>query len=116
MELIRECASGIENLKVDHFENEFLVKYAARTGATHLVRGIRHEDDFQFERTMRYVNEDIHPGLVNVYFMPPRDLAEVSSSFVKGLVGPAGWQEAVRRYVPEPVFEALVARHGGDNG
>lgn len=116
MNMIKACTSDIGNLKVEHFEGEFLVKYAARIGATHLVRGIRHEEDFQFERTMRHVNEDIHPGMVAVYFMPPRALAEVSSSFIKQLVGPAGWEEVVKRYVPEPVYDALVARHGGTDG
>ena len=116
MELIRLCASGIPNLKVDRFEGEYLVKYAARIGATHIVRGIRHEEDFQFERTMRHVNEDIHPGIVMVYFMPPRDLSEVSSSFIKGLVGADGWEEAVARYVPEAVFDALRRRYGSKDG
>jgi len=26
---------------------------------------------------------------------------------IKGLIGPQGWEEIVRRYVPVPVFEAL---------
>ncbi len=39
--------------------------------------------------------------------MPPRDIAELSSSMVKGLIGPEGWEDTVRRYVPGPVFDAL---------
>jgi hypothetical protein len=27
---------------------------------------------------------------------------------VKSLIGPKGWQDTVRRYVPAPVFEALA--------
>ena len=42
--------------------------------------------------------------------MPPRDIAELSSSMVKGLIGPDGWEDTVRRYVPAPVFDALSAR------
>jgi pantetheine-phosphate adenylyltransferase len=69
------------------------------------------EDDFQFERTLRHVNEDIHPGIVAVYFMPPRALSEVSSSFIKGLVGPSGWEKVVAKYVPAPVLDALKDLH-----
>jgi len=112
IELIRACTKDIPNLKIDHFEREFLVRYAMRIGATHLLRGIRHEDDFQFERTMRNVNEDISPGIVAIYLMPPRDLSEVSSSFIKNLVGPKGWQEVVKKYVPEPVYKAMLKRYG----
>ena len=45
--------------------------------------------------------------------MPPREIAEISSSFIKGLVGPDGWQDVVKRYVPEPVFEKFVAYFEG---
>ena len=40
--------------------------------------------------------------------MPPRDIAEVSSSMVKGLVGPQGWQKVVRKYVPTAVYQRLL--------
>jgi pantetheine-phosphate adenylyltransferase len=45
--------------------------------------------------------------------MPPRDLAQVSSSMVKGLIGPEGWEKTVRRYVPNAVFEALSRDNAG---
>ncbi|MEM1296889.1 MAG: pantetheine-phosphate adenylyltransferase, partial [Verrucomicrobiota bacterium] len=63
--------------------------------------------DYEFERVMRQINEDIRPEITTVFLMPSREMAEVSSSMVKGLVGPTGWEEQVRRYVPGPVFEAL---------
>jgi len=34
--------------------------------------------------------------------------AEVSSSMVKGLVGPKCWKRVVRKYVPEPVYRHLI--------
>jgi phosphopantetheine adenylyltransferase len=43
-----------------------------------------------------------------VFLMPPRDIAEVSSSMVKGLIGPVGWKKVVRKYVPAPVYEHLL--------
>jgi phosphopantetheine adenylyltransferase len=43
--------------------------------------------------------------------MPPRDIAEISSSMVKGLIGPVGWKKVVRKYVPPPVYQRLLERH-----
>ncbi len=57
---------------------------------------------------MRNINGDLDPGIVSVFLMPPRDIAEVSSSMVKGLVGPNGWQKVVRKFVPEPVYRRLL--------
>ena len=41
--------------------------------------------------------------------MPPREIAEISSTMVKGLVGPKGWREIVKRYVPSSVYHKILA-------
>lgn len=105
---IRRAIAHLPNVKVDRFEREFLVSYCQRVHAKYLLRGMRSQADYEFERTMRYVNSDLDPGISTVFLMPPRELAEVSSSFVKGLVGPTGWEDIVRRYVPDPVYEAFL--------
>jgi pantetheine-phosphate adenylyltransferase len=97
----------LDNVEVLSLENEFLAHYARDRGARFMVRGIRNEDDYQYERAMRYVNADLAPGLTTVFLMPPRELCEISSSFVKGMVGPSGWEPVVKGYVPPAVFEHM---------
>ncbi|MGB2009957.1 MAG: pantetheine-phosphate adenylyltransferase, partial [Akkermansiaceae bacterium] len=58
-------------------------------------------------RVMRHINADMAPSITTTFLMPPRDIAELSSSMVKSLIGPEGWEESVKRYVPPPVFLAL---------
>jgi len=107
-EFLEEICALYENVTVDSFENRFLVDYAAEIGADALLRGIRNANDLIFERTMRNVNSDMNPGITSVFLMPPRELTEISSSFVRGLVGPVGWEKQVARFVPKTVLEALV--------
>ncbi len=109
---LSESVKRFRNAEVATIENEFLAHYAARVGASYVIRGIRDEDDYRYERAMRYVNSDLNGQLTTVFLMPPRELCEVSSSFVKGMIGPEGWQEIVRRYVPEAVFRDLALAHG----
>ena len=108
--MLRACTQEHENVSVEHFAGQYLVNYASSVGADYILRGIRSYHDYEFERAMRNVNEDLNPGITSVFLMPPREVCEVSSSFVKGMVGPEGWQEAIRPYVPEPVFEMLLKR------
>jgi len=107
LELLHECLDSPSHLVIDSFENQFLVHYAAAKRARFILRGIRTPNDYDYERGMRYINEDLKPEITSVFLMPPREIAEVSSSFVKGLIGPDGWQEIVKQYVPEPVYRAL---------
>ena len=109
--LLRACAKDLSNVSVTSFENQFLVNYARSIGAGYILRGIRNERDYSYEREMRYVNSDLAPDIITVFLMPPREFAEVSSSFVRGLIGPIGWEEVVQRFVPEPVYAFFLKRH-----
>ena len=60
---------------------------------------------------MRYINSDLAPEISTVFLMPPREIAEVSSTMVKGLVGPDGWHDMIRRYLPEAVYDKIVRDH-----
>lgn len=107
-ELLKETTSQIENVIVESFENQFLVNYALSIEAKYIIRGIRTQTDYEFERRMRYINSDLDDNITTIFLMPPREIAEISSSFIKGLVGPKGWQDVVNRYVPEPVYQKFL--------
>ncbi len=109
VEMLRACVKEFANVEVGDFEGTYLVDYANSVGASHILRGIRSQQDYEFERAMRNVNEDLRPEIATVFLMPPRELSEISSSFVKGLVGPAGWQKVIKPYVPEPVYQKLLS-------
>ena len=109
LRLIQESIPNASAVEVSYFDNRYLVDYASEIGAQYVVRGIRSPGDYEYERVMRQINEDLRPEITTVFLMPPRHIAEVSSSMVRGLVGPDGWQEHVRQYVPAPVFEAMLS-------
>lgn len=109
--MLREAVAPFPNVAVAHYENRFLVHYAKEVGATFILRGIRNEQDYGYERGMRYVNGEFDSSVTSAFLMPPREYAEISSSFVKGLVGPDGWEAVLQKYVPAGVYREFVARH-----
>jgi pantetheine-phosphate adenylyltransferase len=110
--IIKESVKAFPNVIVESFENKFLVDYASATGARYILRGIRTEGDYEYERGMRHVNGDLRPEIVTVFLMPPRPIAEVSSSLVKGMIGPKGWQNIIQQYVPEIAYQHLLRKFG----
>ncbi len=111
--LLQESTRNIENVKIDVLKNRFVVKYAESISAGYILRGIRSEGDYSFERVMRHINADMNSKIITIFLMPPREIAEVSSSMVKGLIGPDGWQEVVEKYVPLPVYRFFIERFNG---
>jgi len=110
LDLLKQTTSQFENVTVVSYESQFLVTYARSVDAEYIVRGIRTQTDYEYERGMRYINSDLDDGIVTIFLMPPREIAEISSSFVKGLVGPEGWRDVAKRYVPDPVYQLFLER------
>lgn len=110
IELLRASLPSCERLTVAHFDNRYLVDYAKTVQAQYILRGIRSSSDYEYERVMRHINGDMTPEITTTFLMPPRDIAELSSSMIKGLTGPTGWEKIVQRYVPAPVLDRLIQR------
>ena len=109
--MIGESIEPFPNVEVDSYHNQFLATYAGLIGAKFILRGIRSASDYEYESIMRNINSDLNPHLTTIFLKPPREIIEVSSSLVKGLIGPEGWEEVVRKYLPEPVFLKLKEAH-----
>lgn len=107
LDMLRASVPQSARLEVAYFNNRYLVEYAKKQKAAYVLRGIRSPADYEYERVMRHINSDMAPEITTVFLMPPRDFAEVSSSMIKSLTGPEGWEETVKRYVPPQVFEVL---------
>lgn len=106
--MLRDSVKHLPNAEVEEFSNRYLIDFARERGARFVLRGIRTESDYEYERAMRNINGDLAPGVTTVFLMPPREIAEVSSSLVKSLIGPVGWEEVVQKYVSPAVHAKLV--------
>ena len=94
-------------VEVVYLENDLLINFATSIGADYIVRGIRNSEDFNYESQLRLVNRKINPSVETLFFIPPVELTEVSSSTVKGLVGFNGWEKIVSQYASPEVVSAF---------
>jgi pantetheine-phosphate adenylyltransferase len=97
-----------DRVEVAILTNEYVATKALLVGASHLIRGIRSPNDFDYESLIQKTNTDVLGGAKTIFVMPPRDLESVSSSFVKSLMGPVGWHWHIKDFVPAPVYEELL--------
>jgi pantetheine-phosphate adenylyltransferase len=106
IQLVRESVA--HEIDVVDIGNDYLVTYADKVGAGYIIRGIRSAGDYEAERAYVAVNRSIVPNApTHLFLMPPPFLEAVSSSIVKALVGPPGWEAVVSGYVSRHVLEAL---------
>lgn len=110
--MLEAITKPYKNVRVSQFEERLLVEYAKELGCQYIIRGLRSEADFAYEKTMQDANHVLDPDIQTVYLIAPLELSPVSSSFVKGLVGSKDWQAAAAEYVPAVVLDALATLPG----
>ena len=113
LELLRRSTRGIPNISIDSFPYAYAVDYVRQQGAQFLIRGIRNEMDYLYERGMSQINHELCPEVETVTLLARKELSDISSSMVKDLVGPRGWEERVERFVPAPVYNSLLIKNKG---
>jgi pantetheine-phosphate adenylyltransferase len=107
--IAESCAErGWDNVQVQIVKSDYTARVAKKHGIDYLVRGIRTTADFDYENLIQQTNVDVIGGAKTLFVMPPRDLGSVSSSFVKALEGPVGWNWTMKNFVPAPAYKAWI--------
>jgi pantetheine-phosphate adenylyltransferase len=109
-EMLREAVRAYPNVEVDSFDG-LLVDYAARRGATVIVRGIRAVSDYEYELQMALMNRRLRPEIETVFLMAAEAYSFVSARMVKEVIGLGG---SVAGLVPPGVEARLKKRVFGD--
>jgi pantetheine-phosphate adenylyltransferase len=103
MTMLRDVFADQAHVEVDAFDG-LLVAYAARRGATAIVRGLRAVADFDYELQMTLMNRHLDERIDTVFMMPSEQFSYISSRLVKEVLMLGG---SVRGLVP-PAVEARL--------
>ena len=106
LEMIREIVGSDAGVSVRSFSG-LLVDFAAQTGATLLVRGLRAISDYEYELQMALMNRRLAPDIETVFLMAKEEYSYVSSRLVKEV---ARLGADVSGLVPEPIRHRLEER------
>jgi pantetheine-phosphate adenylyltransferase len=106
IEMIGEIVGQDPAVSVRSFSG-LLVDFAAQSGATLLVRGLRAISDYEYELQMALMNRRLAPEIETVFLMAKEEYSYVSSRLVKEV---ARLGADVSGLVPEPVRRRLAAK------
>ncbi len=104
--LLRAAVQGWSTVEVDSFDG-LLVDYAARVGATMILRGIRAVTDLEYEMQMAMMNRRMNAALETVFMVPNEAYSYVSSRLVREVARLGG---STQDLVPPAVCAALARR------
>ena len=93
-------------IRIEPFEG-LVVDYAARKGATTMVRGLRMLSDFEYEFQMALTNRKLSGKIETIFLMPHESYAYLSSRLIKEIALHGG---DIRSFVPDYVERAVQAK------
>lgn len=106
VEMIRKCTSRLQNVEIVHFEG-LLADYAAKVGATAIIKGLRAMSDFEYEFQMALTNKELNPNVETLFLTTSAQNMYLSSSMVKQIASMGG---DISRFVPEVIWQDIINR------
>ena len=101
--MLEALTGHYSNVRVDTFDG-LTVDYAAKVGASSVLRGIRALTDYEYELQMALMNRKLRPELETVFMMPAEKYSYLSSRLVREVAQLGG---SVKGLVPELVEQNL---------
>ncbi len=106
VEMIEKCIPELENVSVDHYDG-LLADYAARVGATAIIKGLRAMSDFEYEFQMALTNKKLNPNVETLFLTTAAENMYLSSSMVKQIASMGG---NIESFVPEVILQDIIDR------
>lgn len=104
LEMLRATFGGDVKVEV-HFFDGYTADFCKKHGIEVLIRGIRNERDFEYEKKLAKANYDY--GRLNTYFLyATDDLIDISSSGAKEAINSV----KIEAYMPKEAIKVLKER------
>lgn len=107
VELIKQSCAHLKNVEVDSFDG-LTIDYAAKKGATILLRGLRAVSDFEYEMQLSQNNSALNHNIKTVFLITKPIYNFISSSSVREILLNGG---DITQFVPNAVKDYLVKKY-----
>lgn len=109
-QMLEKALASIPNARVEIFTG-LLADFAARCGATAIVKGLRAVSDFEYEFQMALINRSLNSGTETIFLPCSTEYMYLSSSMVKEIARYGG---DITAYVPEGLAAIIEEKIQGE--
>jgi pantetheine-phosphate adenylyltransferase len=101
---IKTVFENEKKVRVESYEG-LTVNFCEKKNAGYLLRGIRSAADFEYEKTIAHLNNDMLPGLETILILSKPELSSISSTIVREIIRGKG---KVSKFVPKMIAKELM--------
>lgn len=102
-EMLTLACARLRNVTVKRFDG-YLADFMKQENAVIYVRGVRNQEDIDYEEKCFKVTSSINPDIEMMFFQAPKSMERLSSTFVRSLIKE---KKSVKKYVPEEILPLI---------
>jgi len=96
---LNEIFKDYGNIKIDHYTG-LTVDFCKQQNANFLIRGLRNEQDFQYELRIAQVNRELNSDIETIFISTSPELSAINSTIIRDIIKHGG---DVQAFVPEEI-------------
>lgn len=86
---IEKVFESYPSVKVDNYD-ELTINYCKRMEANYILRGIRSSSDFEYERSIAQINQQLNPEIESVFLLTNPEYSHITSTIVRDIIRHGG--------------------------
>ncbi len=103
LQFLHTCFKGDEKIVITQYDG-LTVNYCLEIDAHFILRGLRSDTDFEYEKNIAQINKEMVPSVETVFMVCNPAYSAVSSTIVKDIKRNGG---DISRYIPKPLSRIL---------
>lgn len=100
---LQRCFEGDAQISITQYEG-LTVNYCKQIEAQFILRGLRSDTDFEYEKNIAQINKEVVPEVETLFMVCTPAYSAVSSTIVKDIKRNGG---DISRYIPKPLVGIL---------
>jgi len=96
---IEQTFEDYDNIRVDIYEG-LTVNYCESIGAKYLLRGLRNQQDFEFERSIAQMNRNLNDEIETIFLFTDPEYSAINSTIVRDIHRHGG---EVSQFLPKKI-------------
>lgn len=100
---LHQVFGSISKIRIAHFEG-LTIHFCKQQHANYIIRGIRNATDFEYEKTIAHLNNEMEPGIETILMLCKPNLGHISSTIVREIIRGKG---DAKKFVPSAILDSL---------
>ena len=85
VEMVNEIFRDVDKVYADSFTG-LTVEFCRKVKATHMLRGIRTSEDFEYERSIAQINKRMLPSVESIFLLTTPEHTPVNSTIIREII------------------------------